>query len=192
MVEKVRRCSHELAPEIGELVEDLPVPRLSIEIGPAAQQIRLAHHVAGGAAVGIRADHRRLFQQRVHLEGMLLKPNMVLSGTECEEQAGVEQVAEATVRCLRRTVPASMPGVVFLSGGQSDELATAHLSEMNKIGGGPWELSFSYGRALQAAPLKAWGGKDENVASAKKAFLHRARCNGAARYGKYTAAMEST
>jgi fructose-bisphosphate aldolase class I len=83
-----------------------------------------------------------------------------------------------------------MPGIVFLSGGQSDEVATAHLSEMNKIGGAPWELSFSYGRALQAAPLKAWGGKAENAATTKKAFLHRARCNGAARYGKYTAAME--
>jgi fructose-bisphosphate aldolase class I len=131
-----------------------------------------------------------LYDQRVPLDEMILKPNMVLSGTECPRQASVSEVAEATLRCFRNCVPAEMPGIVFLSGGQSDELATAHLNEMNKIGGGPWELSFSYGRALQAAPLKAWGGKAENTATAKKAFLHRARCNGAARYGKYTAAME--
>jgi fructose-bisphosphate aldolase class I len=132
-----------------------------------------------------------LYDHRVPLDEMILKPNMVLSGTECPQQASVPEVAEATLRCFRNCVPAEMPGIVFLSGGQSDELATAHLSEMNKIGGGPWELSFSYGRALQAAPLKAWGGKAENTTPAKKAFLHRARCNGAARYGKYTAAMEN-
>jgi fructose-bisphosphate aldolase class I len=132
-----------------------------------------------------------LYDHWVPLDEMILKPNMVLSGTECPRQASVSEVAEATLRCFRNCVPAEMPGIVFLSGGQSDELATAHLNEMNKIGGGPWELSFSYGRALQAAPLKAWGGKAENTATAKKAFLHRARCNGAARYGKYTAAMEN-
>jgi fructose-bisphosphate aldolase class I len=132
-----------------------------------------------------------LYDQRVPLDEMILRPNMVLSGTECPVQASVSEVAEATLRCFRNCVPAEMPGIVFLSGGQSDELATAHLSEMNKIGGGPWELSFSYGRALQAAPLKAWGGRAENTETAKKSFLHRARCNGAARYGKYTAAMEN-
>ncbi len=131
-----------------------------------------------------------LYDHRVPLDEMILKPNMVLSGTECPQQASVSEVAEATLHCFRNCVPAEMPGIVFLSGGQSDELATAHLNEMNKIGGGPWELSFSYGRALQAAPLKAWGGKAENAATAKKAFLHRARCNGAARYGKYTVEME--
>jgi len=139
----------------------------------------------------LRCVFEDLYDQRVPLDEMILKPNMVLSGTECPQQASVSEVAEATLRCFRNCVPAEMPGIVFLSGGQSDELATAHLSEMNKIGGGPWELSFSYGRALQAAPLKAWGGKDENTATAKKALLHRARCNGAARYGKYTAAMEN-
>jgi fructose-bisphosphate aldolase class I len=133
---------------------------------------------------------RELFDQRVPLEQILLKPNMVLSGNECSKQADVTQVAEATLHCFRRVVPAAVPGIVFLSGGQSDELATAHLSKMNELGGGPWELSFSYGRALQAPALKAWGGKPENVAAGQKAYFHRAKLNSAARYGKYTAAME--
>jgi len=132
----------------------------------------------------------QLHRQRVPLEQILLKPNMVLSGTECPTQADVTQVAEATLHCFRRVVPAAVPGIVFLSGGQSDEVATAHLSKMNELGGGPWELSFSYGRALQAPALKAWKGKKENVAAAQKAYYHRAKCNGAARYGKYTDAME--
>ena len=131
-----------------------------------------------------------LFDQRVPLEQILLKPNMVLSGSECPTQASVTQVAEATLHCFRRVVPAAVPGVVFLSGGQSDELATAHLSKMNELGGGPWELSFSYGRALQAPALKAWGGKPENAAAGQKAYYHRAKLNSAARYGKYTPAME--
>jgi len=131
-----------------------------------------------------------LHAQRVPLEQMLLKPNMVLSGTECPTQASVRQVAEATLACFRRTVPAAVPGIVFLSGGQSDELATAHLNEMNRLGGGPWQLSFSYGRALQAPALKAWRGKAANVAAGQKAYYHRAKCNGAARTGRYTDAME--
>ena len=131
-----------------------------------------------------------LFLQRVPLEQILLKPNMVLSGTESPTQAGVRQVAEATLAVFRRTVPAAVPGIVFLSGGQSDELATAHLNEMNRLGGGPWQLSFSYGRALQAPALKAWGGKAANVAAGQKAYYHRAKCNGAARSGSYTEAME--
>jgi fructose-bisphosphate aldolase class I len=131
-----------------------------------------------------------LFEQCVPFEQMLLKPNMVLSGYECPKQASVRDVAEQTIRCFKSTVPAAVPGVVFLSGGQSDEAASAHLNEMNKIGGVPWELSFSYGRALQAPALKAWGGKKENGAAAQKAFHHRARCNGAARSGKYSEAME--
>jgi fructose-bisphosphate aldolase class I len=131
-----------------------------------------------------------LFLQRVPLEQILLKPNMVLSGTECATQASVRQVAEATLASFRRTVPAAVPGIVFLSGGQSDELATAHLNEMNRLGGGPWQLSFSYGRALQAPALKAWGGKAANVAAGQKAYYHRAKCNGAARSGSYTEAME--
>jgi len=140
-----------------------------------------------------RALHKvfnELYDQRVPLEQILLKPNMVLSGTENAKQANVEQVAQATLTCFRRVVPAAVSGIVFLSGGQSDELATAHLSKMNELGGGPWELSFSYGRALQAPALKAWGGKPENVAAGQKAYFHRAKLNSAARYGKYTAAME--
>ena len=138
----------------------------------------------------LRAVFAQLAAQRVQLEQTLLKPNMVLSGKECPKQASVREVAEATIACFERVVPAAVPGVVFLSGGQSDELATAHLNEMNKLGAAPWELSFSYGRALQAPALKAWGGDAGNVAAAQQAYYHRARCNGAARYGKYTEAME--
>ena len=138
----------------------------------------------------LRKLYSELYAQRVKLTETILKPNMVLSGNKCSNQAGIAQVAEATLLCLRNAVPAEVPGIVFLSGGQSDEHATAHLNEMNKLGRAPWELSFSYGRALQAAPLKAWGGKPDNLAAAKQAFLHRARCNGAARSGSYTADME--
>ena len=138
----------------------------------------------------LRKVFAELAAQRVPLEQILLKPNMVLSGKECPVQASVREVAEATTACFERVVPAAVPGVVFLSGGQSDELATAHLNEMNRIGAAPWELSFSYGRALQAPALKAWGGKASNVGAGQQAYYHRARCNGAARYGKYTEAME--
>jgi fructose-bisphosphate aldolase, class I len=131
-----------------------------------------------------------LFAQRVAPEGILLKPNMVLSGYGASTQASVEEVADHTVRCFRITVPAAVPGIVFLSGGQSDELATAHLNAMNKLGPHPWQLSFSYGRALQAPALKAWSGKAENVAAGQAAYLKRARLNGAARDGSYTADME--
>jgi fructose-bisphosphate aldolase class I len=131
-----------------------------------------------------------LYDQRVPLEQILLKPNMVLSGYAAKQQASVREVAERTIRCFRRVVPAAVPGVVFLSGGQSDELATAHLNEMNRIGGFPWQMSFSYGRALQAPALKAWGGKKENFAAGQRAFAKRARLNGEARYGRYTDAME--
>ena len=132
-----------------------------------------------------------LFAQRVPLEQILLKPNMVLSGNESPRQAGVDEVAEQTLRCFLEHVPAALPGIVFLSGGQSDELATAHLNAMNKIGGVPWQLSFSYGRALQAPALKAWGGKAENYDAAQMALQHRARLNGAARSGSYTQEMEA-
>jgi fructose-bisphosphate aldolase class I len=131
-----------------------------------------------------------LLGHRIALEGMLLKPNMVLPGRECGKQAGVEEVAEATVRCLRRVVPSAVPGVVFLSGGQTAEQATEHLSAMNALGSHPWELSFSYGRALQDPVLKAWKGDAANISAAQRVFRHRARCNGAARYGKYTKEME--
>jgi fructose-bisphosphate aldolase class I len=132
-----------------------------------------------------------LYNQRVFLEGMLLKPNMVISGSECTQQASASEVAEATVRCLRRSVPAAMPGIVFLSGGQSPELATEHLNAMNAMGDFPWELSFSYGRALQQPVLKAWMGKASNVSKAQQAFYHRAKCNGAARFGEYSLDMEA-
>lgn len=129
--------------------------------------------------------------QGVLLEGMLLKPNMVISGKQCPVQADVQTVAEATVRCLKRYVPAAVPGIVFLSGGQSDEVATAHLDAMNKIGDLPWALSFSYGRALQAPSLKAWGGQADQVAAGQAAFAKRARCNGAAATGSYSPEMEN-
>ena len=151
------------------------------------------HTIERSEAVTDRTLHLvfgELYRQRVPLEQILLKPNMVLSGYECPKQASVRDVAEATLRCFRRVVPAAVPGIVFLSGGQSDEAATAHLNEMNKIGGSPWQLSFSYGRALQAPALKAWGGKPENVAAGQRAFYHRAKMNGAARSGRYTESME--
>jgi fructose-bisphosphate aldolase class I len=133
-----------------------------------------------------------LLAHRVALEGTLLKPNMVLSGKECPTQASAGQVAESTVRAFRRVVPSAVPGIVFLSGGQSPEQATLHLSAMNALGRHPWELSFSYGRALQDPVLKAWKGDSGNVATAQRAFYHRARCNNAARFGKYTKEMEIT
>ncbi|HEX4528978.1 MAG TPA: class I fructose-bisphosphate aldolase [Acidimicrobiia bacterium] len=136
------------------------------------------------------ALYEALYVQRVRLEGTLLKPNMVLSGYGASQQATVEEVAEATVRCFRATVPSAVPGIVFLSGGQSDELATAHLNAMNKLGPHPWQLSFSYGRALQAPALKAWKGESANVDAGRDAFLHRAKLNSAARSGSYTPDME--
>jgi fructose-bisphosphate aldolase class I len=131
-----------------------------------------------------------LRRHRVRFAGMLLKPNMVVSGGDCPEQAGVQEVAEATVRCLRDNVPAAVPGIVFLSGGQSDESATAHLDAMNRLGPQPWELSFSYGRALQAPALKTWKGDAANIAAAQTALHHRAALNGAARFGRYSEGME--
>ena len=133
----------------------------------------------------LRSVYAELSIQDVWLEGTLLKPNMVVSGDTCPEQAGVAEVAERTVRCLKRGVPAAVPGIVFLSGGQSDEQATEHLDAMNKLGGLPWKLSFSYGRALQAAPLKAWSGKAENLAAGQAALLERAKANSAAATGTY-------
>ena len=133
-----------------------------------------------------------LRRSRVHFGGMLLKPNMVVSGSDCPVQASVGEVAERTLAVLADTVPASVPGIVFLSGGQSDQAATAHLNAMNQLGGVPWELSFSYGRALQAPALKAWKGEPANAPAAQQAFLHRARRNGAARTGSWTQTMETT
>ncbi len=128
--------------------------------------------------------------QRVALEGMILKPNMAIAGKKCAKQSSVEEVAEKTIRMLKACVPAAVPGIAFLSGGQSDEDATAHLDAMNRIGGLPWHLTFSYGRALQAAPQKAWSGKPENVAAGQRAFAHRARMNGLASKGEWKADLE--
>ena len=131
-----------------------------------------------------------LLAHRILLEGIVVKPSMVLSGTECPVQAGVEEVAEATIRCFRRTIPASVPGIAFLSGGQSPELSTAHLNAMNVMGPQPWEISFSYGRALQDPARAVWKGEEANRKLAQEVFYHRTKCNGAARFGKYSPEME--
>jgi fructose-bisphosphate aldolase, class I len=128
--------------------------------------------------------------QRVALEGMILKPNMAIAGKKSAKQASVDEVAEKTIRLLKSCVPAAVPGIAFLSGGQSDENATAHLDAMNRIGGLPWPLTFSYGRALQAAPQQAWSGKAENVAAGQRAFTHRARMNSLASRGEWKADLE--
>ena len=128
--------------------------------------------------------------QRVALEGMILKPNMAISGKKCAKQSSVDEVAEKTIRLLKSCVPAAVPGIAFLSGGQSDTDATAHLDAMNRIGGLPWRLTFSYGRALQAAPQKAWSGKAENAAAGQRAFTHRARMNSLATEGEWQADLE--
>ena len=138
----------------------------------------------------LRSVFRELYDARVNLEGMVLKPNMIIAGQKSAKQASAAEVAEKTVKCLKATVPASVPGIAFLSGGQSDEAATEHLSLMNAMGGLPWVLTFSYGRALQAAALQAWGGKSENVAAGQRAFAHRARMNGLAALGKWDKKLE--
>ena len=139
----------------------------------------------------LKVTFSKLFEHRVHLEGMILKPSMVVSGKDNPKQAGVEEVAERTIRCLKRTVPAAVPGIAFLSGGQSAEKATEHLNAMNSMGPHPWEVSFSYARALQDPALKAWKGEAANVPAAQKIFYHRAKCNSAARSGSYTKQMEA-
>jgi fructose-bisphosphate aldolase class I len=128
--------------------------------------------------------------QRVALEGMILKPNMAIAGKKSGKQASVEEVAEKTIRLLKACVPAAVPGIAFLSGGQSDEAATAHLNAMNRTSGLPWRLTFSYGRALQAAPQKAWSGKPENLAAGERAFTHRARMNALASKGEWETGLE--
>jgi fructose-bisphosphate aldolase class I len=133
-----------------------------------------------------------LFAQKVALEGILLKPNMVIAGSECARPASEEEVAAATLRCLRRHVPAVVPGIVFLSGGQNPRLATAHLNAINRLPDRkPWNISFSYGRALQDPALEAWRGRDDELATGQRAFHNRARLNGAASLGKYTTDMEA-
>jgi fructose-bisphosphate aldolase class I len=152
-----------------------------------------AHDIGACEAVTewvLKEVYQQLYYANVPLEKTILKPNMVIAGKKCPKQASRQEVAERTVKVLKRCVPPAVPGIAFLSGGQSDEDATAHLSLMNQMGPLPWRLSFSYGRALQAAALKAWGGKAENVAAGQRAFAHRARMNGAASLGKWTQQME--
>jgi fructose-bisphosphate aldolase class I len=138
----------------------------------------------------LKEVYTQLYYARVPLEATVLKPNMVISGKKCPTQASRQEVAERTIKILRRCVPVAVPGIAFLSGGQSDEDATAHLSLMNAMGPLPWRLSFSYGRALQAAAQKAWAGKSENYAAGQRAFSHRAKMNGAAALGKWSQNME--
>jgi len=138
----------------------------------------------------LKEVYQQLYYQRVALEGTVLKPNMIVPGKKSGKAASVEQVAEETLKVLKRCVPPAVPGIAFLSGGQSDEEATAHLDAMNRIGGFPWKLTFSYGRALQAAPQKAWGGKAGNVAAAQAAFSHRAKMNGLASLGQWKRDLE--
>ena len=138
----------------------------------------------------LKTVYEELYYARVPLEGTVLKPNMVVPGKKCPKRPSVEEVADKTVRVLKACVPAAVPGIAFLSGGQSDEEATAHLDAINKIGGTPWKLTFSYGRALQAAPQKTWSGKPENVAAAQRAFSHRARMNGLATLGQWKSDLE--
>ena len=138
----------------------------------------------------LQAVFAELNIQRVALEGMILKPNMIVSGLDCPRQAPVEEVARRTVAVLKACAPAAVPGIAFLSGGQSDEQATAHLDAMNRIGGLPWKLTFSYGRALQQAPQAAWAGRPDNVAAAQRAFAHRARMNSLASLGRWEGVLE--
>ena len=139
----------------------------------------------------LKSLFKHLKDKNVDIKGTILKPNMIISGTSCTEQAGVQEVAEKTVKCLLENVPEDLPGIAFLSGGQSDIDATAHLDAMNKIGGFPWKLSFSYGRALQQAALKAWMGKEENMNNAQAAFSHRALMNKNAALGKWNKDLEN-
>jgi fructose-bisphosphate aldolase, class I len=138
----------------------------------------------------LKETFQQLYYNKIALEGMVLKPNMAIAGKKCTKRAGVEEVAEKTVKMLKECVPGAVPGIAFLSGGQSDEEATAHLDAMNKIGHLPWALTFSYGRALQHAPQTTWRGKSENVAAAQRAFSHRAKMNGLAALGQWKVDLE--
>ena len=142
-------------------------------------------------AAALDALFEQLEAHRVDLTGIVLKPNMVISGTECADRAGVQEVAEATVRCLKAHVPEAVPGIAFLSGGQSAEEATAHLGAMNALGDHPWQLTFSYGRALQAPVLNAWKGDPANFEAGQKALFKRAKLNGLARQGEYSPSLET-
>jgi len=181
--------AHALARYAALCVENGLVPIVEPEVlMDGAHTIETCYQVSHRTLASVFAALR---SQDVPLEQILLKPNMVISGVDCPQQADVQTVARETIRCLKNTVPSAMPGVVFLSGGQSDELATAHLNEMNRIGDVPWQLSFSYGRALQAPALAAWGGETANEEAAQAALYKRARLNGLARSGDYSEAQEA-
>lgn len=163
-------------------------PEVLMDGEHSSHTIERCHEVTEWA---LKCQFAELFDAGVNLEGMVLKPNMVVPGQSSGTSASVEEVAERTVKCLKDCVPSSVPGIAFLSGGQSDEEATAHLSAMNAAYDMPWKLTYSYGRALQAAALKAWGGSAENVAAAQSAFTHRAKMNGMAAVGKWTKDAEA-
>ncbi len=185
----MRSNAHALARFAALSQEAELVPIVEPEVlADGAHSIERCEAVTGDA---LRAVFAALAEHRVVLEAMLLKPNMIVSGRSGAAQVAPEKVAEATRRCLRRFVPAAVPGIVFLSGGQSETEATQNLAAINRRGtDAPWELSFSFGRALQASALAAWGGRVENVAAARAILLHRARCNRAARMGEYSAELE--
>ena len=187
----VKANAHGLARYAALCQESGIVPIVEPEVqmdGPdAVHDIDRCHEVSQWAFKTVFGE---LYDAGVALEGMVLKPNMVVPGQKSGKTASVEEVAEKTIRCLMATVPAAVPGIAFLSGGQSDEQATAHLSAMNAMFDTPWKLTFSYGRALQAAALKAWGGKAENVSAAQAAFAHRARMNGLAAMGQWSPDLE--
>lgn len=184
----IRANAHALARYAALCQEAGLVPIVEPEVlMDGAHGIERCETVTAGVLQAVFAE---LDAHGVRFEGMLLKPNMVIAGMKAERQAGVEEVAEATLRCLRRYVPAAVPGIVFLSGGQSAADATAHLNAMNAMGPQPWPLSFSYGRALQAPVLDAWRGQEANVAAAQAALLKRSQLNGLARDGQYARAME--
>src|SRR5262249_55221159 len=184
----VKANMHLLARYAALCQEESIVPIVEPEVlMDGAHDIGRCYHVTEWV---LKTLYFELFEARVQLEGSVLKPNMVIAGKKCPKRASVEEVAEKTIHVLKACVPPAVPGVAFLSGGQSDEEATAHLDAMNRIGGLPWKLTFSYGRALQAAPQKAWSGKIENVAVAQRAFVHRARMNGLATEGRWSADQE--
>jgi fructose-bisphosphate aldolase class I len=186
----IKANAHALARYAALCQEHIIVPIVEPEVlmdGPvASHDIDRCHEVS---ELVFRTVFNELYDARVRLEGIVLKPNMVIAGKN-GPQTSPEEVAEKTVRCLKSTVPAAVPGIAFLSGGQSDEQATHHLSLMNAETGLPWRLTFSYGRALQAAALKAWRGKAENVAAGQRAFAHRAKMNGLATLGRWSRDLE--
>ncbi len=184
----VRANAHALARYAALCQEQTIVPIVEPEVlMDGAHDIHRCYEVTAATLVEV---FQELFHARVDLEGMVLKPNMVIAGKKSPTQATTAQIAELTIRCLRAHVPAAVPGIVFLSGGQSEEEATRNLSAMNALGPHPWELSFSYGRALQQSALAAWGGKPAKVAAGQKAYYQRAKLNGLARHGRYRPEME--